>query len=68
LYVTGSLIECQLAMDPTIFREARAWLAEKTTERARTERRRYKTILIIAIISAVAAIIAALPVLKSWVW
>ena len=46
--------------------EARAWLAEKATERRRTESRRYRTILIIAIVSAVAAVIAALPVLRSW--
>jgi type IV secretory pathway component VirB8 len=45
---------------------ARAWLAEKATARARVERRRYMILLVVAIISAVAAVIAAIPVLKSW--
>jgi hypothetical protein len=45
----------------------KAWLAEKAAERRRTESRRYTTILTITIISAVAAVIAALPVLKSWI-
>ena len=45
---------------------ARAWLTKKADERRRTESRRYRTVLIIAVISAIAAIIAAWPVVKAW--
>jgi hypothetical protein len=46
--------------------EARAWLSEKAAARQSTERFRFSTILIIAVISAVAAMIAAWPVVKAW--
>jgi len=48
--------------------EAKAWLAEKADARRRAENLRYWTILIVAVVSAIAAIVAAVPVVKSWVF
>ena len=48
-------------------REAEVWLLEQDAARARAENRRYRFILAVAIISAVAAIIAAVPVVTSWI-
>jgi hypothetical protein len=45
---------------------ARAWLSERAAARQSTERFRFWTVLIIAVISAIAAIIAAWPVVKAW--
>jgi hypothetical protein len=47
--------------------EAKAWLAEKATARHSVGKFRFWIILVIAVISAVAAAIAAVPVLKSWI-
>lgn len=44
----------------------RAWLAEKVEARGRIESRRFQILLIVAVISAVAAVIAATPVIWSW--
>ncbi len=46
---------------------ARAWLIEKEKARSKRENFRFWIILIVAVISAVAAIIAAVPVVNSWV-
>jgi type IV secretory pathway component VirB8 len=46
---------------------ARTWLTEKAKARNKVENRRFWIILIIAIISAVAAGIAAIPVVQSWI-
>ena len=46
--------------------EAKAWLAEKAAVRQRAENFRYWTVLVVAVISAIAAIVAALPVVRSW--
>jgi hypothetical protein len=45
----------------------RAWLIEKARVRGRRESLRFWVILIVAVVSAIAAVIAAVPVLKSWV-
>jgi hypothetical protein len=45
---------------------AGAWLTEKAKARRRAEGRRFWAVMIVAIISAVAAIVAAQPVVKSW--
>ena len=45
---------------------AGAWLTEKAKARRRAESRRFWAVMIVAVISAVAAIIAAQPVVKSW--
>ena len=47
--------------------EAKAWLAERAAARRAAENVRFWIILIVAIVSAVAAIIAALPVIASWI-
>jgi hypothetical protein len=46
---------------------ARAWLAEKAAERRKAENRRYWTVLLVAIVSAVGAVIAAAPVIHDWI-
>lgn len=46
---------------------ANAWLTEKAARRRKAEDLRYWAILIVAVISAIAAIIAALPVIRSWI-
>jgi hypothetical protein len=46
---------------------ARAWLAEKATERRKAESRRYWTVLLVAIVSATGAVIAAAPVIHDWI-
>jgi hypothetical protein len=46
---------------------ARAWLAEKATERRKVESRRYWTVLLVAIVSATGAVIAAAPVIHDWI-
>jgi hypothetical protein len=46
---------------------AGAWLTEKAKARSRKENFRFWAILIVAVISAIAAVIAAAPVIKSWI-
>jgi hypothetical protein len=45
---------------------AGAWLAEKAKARIRKDNFRFWVIFIVAVVSAIAAVIAALPVIKSW--
>jgi hypothetical protein len=46
---------------------AKDWLLEKAAERSDRETSRYRIVLIVAVISAAAAIVAAVPVVNSWV-
>jgi len=59
---------------PDYAREAELWLLEKDAEAAAVERKRYNTILrwaiiagIAGVVAAIAAWIAAWPVIKDWI-
>jgi hypothetical protein len=46
---------------------ARAWLAKRATRRRMVDSVRFWIILIVAVVSAIAAVIAALPVINGWI-
>jgi hypothetical protein len=61
-------------MPPDYAREAEVWLLEKDAEAAAVERKRHETILrwaiiagIASVLAAIAAWIAAWPVIKDWI-
>jgi type IV secretory pathway component VirB8 len=48
--------------------EAKEWMHEEETKLARRESWRFWSMLIFTLIAAVAACIAAVPVIKDWIW